>query len=227
MPALATIDDTIRVSLEFDLDTGLGGSRFFISYTSTTAPSTTDLTSFAADVRSHFSTDFAALMSSAFSLISVTCQDMNSSSGFVGEDTTAVAGTNTHAANPAEVCTVINFKINEHYRGGRPRIFLPLGTNNDLENAQQWNSTFTTAVDTAWGSWLTTLSAFTSSSFDTDQHVAALLYKGYILPPITLPSGFVKNRPKPLTGSVTPEPVLTHKTSAYIGSQRRRTRTPA
>jgi hypothetical protein len=227
VPALATIVNTIRATLRFDLDTGEGGSRFFVNYTTGSAPSAADLNTFAGRVRSEFSSYLAAYMASAFSLIEVVCQDMNSSSGNVGSDSTAVAGTNTHAANPAEVCTVINFKINEHYRGGRPRIYLPLGTNNDLANAQEWNGSFATAVDTAWGSFIAGVLAGSYTSFVVDQHVSAALYKGYILPPITLPSGFVKNRPKPVTGPVTPDPVTTHKTSLYVGSQRRRTREAA
>ena len=222
MPPLANVNNALKISLEFDIAGAAGGVRFWQAYSSAGVPSAPDLTTYAGQVRSAFSAHLAALMNPAYSLTSTTAQDMASSSGNVGTDLTAVAGTRSGSDIDAETCVVLNFKINEHFRGGRPRCFLPFGNNGDLASVTEWAGSFLTAVDSGWTSFQTAINSLTETSFTSGSQGVPLLYKGYILPPITLPSGFVKNRPKPVAGPVDLQPVIGHAARAIVGSQRRR-----
>jgi hypothetical protein len=44
---------------------------------------------------------------------------------------------------------MINFKIGARYKGGHPRIYLPIGLGSDTLNNFQWSSAFQTAAETA------------------------------------------------------------------------------
>jgi hypothetical protein len=225
MPALPTVTKTIKVSLGFDLDAGLSGSRFFISYTGG-PPVSADLVTFAGAVAASFNTRLCPQMANQFSLISVGATDLDSSLGSFGEWTGSHSGTLGTSLNPAQCCVVIDFKIARRYRGGKPRIYLPLGDNNELTTAQLWASGFVTTVDGAWGALITDIQALSYGSFTPAYHVNAAYYKGvYTTSPPWRGPGY-KYPPKPVAGPVSPDIITTHAVRQVVGTQRRRLTAP-
>ena len=209
------------MQLHFNEDNYVFGSRFYISYTSTGAPVLADLNTFAARARSAWSSDFAAYTEAA--LVKVETRDLGSSTGATGTDNTTVSGTLAGAALAVSNCTVTKFVIPRHYRGGKPKIYLPLGNNTNVFDVGKWSTAFVSTVDTQWGTFIANLLAASYTSFSADQHVNVGYYGGFtaVTNPVT---GRTRDVPKVLT---TPnvDDVTTHATDQRIGSQRRRLNT--
>jgi hypothetical protein len=53
----------------------------------------------------------------------------------------------------AESACLVNHTIARRYKGGKPRNYLPLGTSTQLNNPVSWQTTFTTAVTVAFGTF--------------------------------------------------------------------------
>lgn len=221
MPALPTVTKTIRASLNFNLDPGLSGCRFYISYTGG-PPSASDLNGFAGTIVTSWATHFSAAMSNNYALESVSCQDLDTTSGNFGQNTTVEGGTHVSPSLGAATCTVIDFVIARHYRGGKPKIFLPIGTQADVGNQQTWTGTFVSAQNANWGNFITDILAAHPGSFTPNNHVSVSYYSGYntSTPPWRGP-GF-KYPPKLRTGPIAPDLVTTHLTRQRMGTQRRR-----
>jgi hypothetical protein len=223
VPALPPIPNTLKLELgfEYTIPARLFGSRLFFSFGAGQIPTVADLHSFCVTAANDWNTYLAPHMSSDRQLASIIAQDMSSQTGAVAEATGIGAGLSAGAAIVGNACTVINFAIARHYRGGKPKIFLPLGTESDLLDQTAWGSPYLTALTTAWQSWVSALTAVTTPSFNTSAQVAVSYYAGYqkTTPPWRGP-GFpypLAVRPTPLT-----YPVTAFAVRARIGSQRRR-----
>lgn len=88
-------------------------------------------------------------------LTEVLAQDLSSDTGAVGTATVSLTGDRSGGPLPAEVVSLINFVVARRYRGGKPRIYLPYGTDSDILDPQHWEAAFVTALTTAWGSFIT------------------------------------------------------------------------
>lgn len=221
MPALPTVTKTIKVQLGFLLNPGLSGSRFFINYTGG-PPTAADLATYAEDVSGAWNSHLKTYQTTGWSLQNVVCTDLDSSTGARGEWTGDIAGTDDGGDPSAGICTVIDFVILNRYRGGKPRIYLPIGTPNWNENAQTWTDAFVTDVNTGWDNFISELEGIELSSFSANAQVNVPYYKGYntSTPPWRGP-GF-KYPPKLQSSPVTPEVIQSVSTRQRIGSQRRR-----
>jgi hypothetical protein len=103
---------------------------------------------------------------------------------------------------------LISFKIARRYKGGKPRIYLPMGVSAQLNNPVSWQSTYTSAVDSTWGAFVAGVIAATPNA-SVDQHVSVSYY----------------NDKAPRATPVV-DNVLTHSTSPIPASQRRRMARP-
>jgi hypothetical protein len=197
------------------------GSRFFIKYSGGT-PDATDLQDIATGVRTAFNTDLKALMSSEFSLAEVISQDLNSSSGLVGTDTTVVAGTRSGAALPASIGLRYKFHIARHYRGGKSGMVAPFGAIGDEASQNSWSSGFAATCASSWATFMAAVLATTMHSVTLSEQVSVSLYHGYntSTPPWRGP-GF-KYPPAYKSSPVTPEAVTTVDADTRYGSVRRR-----
>lgn len=222
MPPLPAVPSTLRISLEFETYGELrAGVRRFYSYTGT-APVNSTCSAIANDVNAAFSAHLASLMSTDFSLIAVTVEDLSSSSGGVAVVPFSTAGTRAGAPALVDACATVNFEIARRYRGGRPKIFLPFGVQSDvIDNQTQWATSFVDAVDTQWGAFDAAMLAIVESGTSLSENVNVSYYEGFtaVTNPIT---GRTRDVPKVRTGGPLIDTIVNHTCATYVGSQRRR-----
>jgi hypothetical protein len=220
MAALPDASGVVRVTLQL----GMGGqpnniTRFFIHYTGT-APSTSDLNTFATAIRTAFGTNLKSLMTTAYQLTSVTALDLSTTSSPVGSDSTAVSGTRAGANIPASAAVVTSYKIARRYRGGHPRGYWPFGVTTDLGTEQQWGSSFTGSVKTGIDAFYTAVLAAGWSGAGTITHVNVSYFHGshVVIDPVT---GRATNVPDQ-RGTPVVDNVTSVLVPLNIGTQRRR-----
>jgi hypothetical protein len=220
MPAKPPVAGCIEVALQFEDSADLlFGSRFFLSYTSGT-PSVADLTSLCTAVGNAWNTEFSGNMSSELTLVNVIATDLATTSGNRAELAVTHAGTNADAVPTLGTCTVIDFQIQRRYRGGKPRIYLPIGTTGHLASPSTWLTTFTSGIQTAWGTFMSTILGGTYSSFTLQDNINVSWYEGFTV--VTNPvTGRSKNVPKLRTTPVT-DNITNHSVRSILGTQRRR-----
>lgn len=220
MPPLPSPGKVIRTALKFSWGSGeTGGTRFYIGYSSS-PPTAANLNTYVGEVASLVNSDLAPLISEGISLIEVTAADLESTSGAEATNTVSDPGTRAGAALPMNVCAVVDYIIGRHYRGGKPRGYWPFGIASDMASDQTWDGTLISAVNSAFGTWMAAILAYSGDSITKTNHLNVGYYQG-VNTPTTLPSGRVKQSSKLLT---TPnvDQVTTHQMRTIIGSQRRR-----
>lgn len=154
MPALKDVQNVIRVVLKYtygiDVDVI---NRYYVKYGGTT-PDNTALTTFANNISTAWGANLGPMCTTPVTLTSVTCTDLTSPTAAQGISSTTHAGTRVGGVLSASTCGMIDFHIQRRYRGGKPRIYLPVGSGTDLNNAQTWSTTFQTALFSAWNAFL-------------------------------------------------------------------------
>lgn len=219
MPPLPSPGNVIRVTIEWGpSDTNTWGSRFFVSYTGG-PPTTADLNSFCTAVFNAYASDLMTRAGSTIFLQAVYCLDLSSDTGNEGSHSGSVAGSLSGAALPEDACCLVNFTIPRHYRGGKPKIFLPPATASELANDTDWSSTQVTDVNAGWTSFMTTVTGETYSSFSAAAHVNISYYSGFTnhLDSTGRYKVIPTKRATPLVDLVS-----AHNLRGLIGSQRRR-----
>jgi hypothetical protein len=222
MPALPLAPNVIKITLKhiYSLDTDVI-NRFFMLWAGT-APVNADMHTFASSVHSIWAGNVAPLCHPDVSLVQVEAVDLTTASGAIGIDTTVTAGSRAGTALPAGTAFLLNFGIQRRYRGGKPRMYSPLGAAGDVLDGQDWTSSFHSL---ALGSMTAFLNQVCTSNIGTTLghgQVNVGYYSG-VYPPTTLPSGRVKQASKPLD---TPhiDSVVSITAGTRFASQRRRNR---
>jgi hypothetical protein len=129
-------------------------------------------------------------------------------------------GTASGATLPAQICTVISYRIARRYRGGHPRGYWPFGAQTGLVDAGHWTSGYASAVDTQIAAFFTAVQAAGWAGAGTLSHVSLSYFSGFTV--ITSPTtGRARNVPT-VRSSPLIDPVVTLKTQTSIGTQRRR-----
>ena len=168
----------VRVRLSYTQTDGfLGGNRFYLSYDGST-PDGATLNTLATGIRTAWGTDIAQLVNADWSLEEVDCLDLSSDLGASGYDTTAVAGSLSGTALPAEVATNVEFNIARRYRGGKPRMYLPGQVTANMANPGSWSSGWETSVNTDVPLFFTAVEALSPGSIGTLKHVNISFYQG-------------------------------------------------
>lgn len=103
-------------------------------------------------------------LSNVAAMTSVTAQDMSSDTGFVGVHTGTWNGGVFSSAEASNVACCVSQKIQRHYRGGHPRIYLPSIPTGALATANTFTSTFVSDINTACGTFRTNMNAWTGTS---------------------------------------------------------------
>jgi hypothetical protein len=134
------------------------------------------------------------------------------------------AGTRSGTAMPINACMLINFQLGRRYRGGKPRIYAPWGVTADLNTPEKWSSSFVSASTAAWIAFITNTSGVLAGGTSVAGQENVSYYAG-VEPPITLPSGRVKQASKVRPGPIAPDPITSVAANPLVGSQRRRVRT--
>lgn len=222
MPALPPAPNVMRFRLMFNTtETLRAGSRFFMAYTGN-APSGGDCTTMAGAVSLGFETNLASFMTPQYSLVGVEARDLSSDTSNVGDWSGSVPGTGGGEPPTIDSATMIVHKISRSYRGGKPRIYLPLGTLSSLgPDAQGWTGTYQSALLTAWETFIGTLKGSEYNLTTLGNLVNVSYYQG-VNAPVTLPSGRVKQASKMRTGDAVVDQVNSSAVAQFVASQRRR-----
>lgn len=220
MPPLPVVAKTVKVAcvgtVGGDVDIV---SRFYIAYTGT-APAPSDLNTFCTAVASSWSSHLAALHNTQFTLTKVTAEDLSSATSASGLWSGSDAGTRSGSVLPTGVAMVISYEIARRYRGGHPRGYWPMGNQADVGGAQNWSSSFITAVTSGWAAFVSAVLGDGWTGAGTLSHVNVSYYEGFtvVTNPIT---GRARNVPTPRSSSVI-DAVAAYRYNTRFGSQRRR-----
>jgi hypothetical protein len=155
VPPLPPAPSTIRVQLKHTLgsDTDVL-DRFYATYAGG-PPTVADLDTFCASVAAQWNASLKAMAHPDVTLTEVLAQDLSSDTGAVGTASVTLVGDRSGGPLPAEVVSLVNFVVARRYRGGKPRVYLPYGTDSDILDPQHWEAEFVTALTTAWSAFIT------------------------------------------------------------------------
>lgn len=221
MPALPPVSKVIRVALKYTVDAVAQEliNRFFLAYTGT-APTDVQLGAFAGSIADEFGSHLVGLMSPAYTLSNVKCEDLTSATSAVGEIDATQTGTRSGSAIGIQVAAVLSEEIARRYRGGHPRLYLPFGTLTDLADEQAWTTTFALAVPTDWVAFLAAVEGDGWSGAGTLSQVNVSYYEGFTNH--TYPSGRVRPVPT-LRATPVVDTIVALQLNPLLGTQRRRT----
>ena len=204
MPALPHAAKTIKVDMHWTVGSDTSClNRLHFRYT-TAAPSAADLLTLATAVRTNFVLGLSGYIESGVNLTSVYTQDIDSAVGNDATDTTQYSGAGSGGILPGSACTLMNHRIARRYRGGKPRTYLPLGGQANLQNQTSWTAAYQNSMNTGWATFIASIVGHTFGTTALDAFVNVSYYTGKLL-------------------RVTPvvEPITASSCNAKIGSQRR------
>jgi hypothetical protein len=218
------VPNTLRIDLRHteEADPGLA-NRYFMGYTGT-APSDGDLVTYAGSIAAEWNTYLASLAVPEVALVEVVVTDLTSASSARGVWNGSHVGTRSGGVLPINACLLLNFKIGRRYRGGKPRIYAPWGSTTDLLTVETWTTSFLGVCNGGWSNFITNTSGVLAGGTSVAGQQNVSYYAG-VEPPITLPSGRVKQASKVRPGPIAPDPITSFAANQLIGSQRRRVRT--
>lgn len=219
MPALPAVPQVIRNVLHFTLEEDLHAIvRFFILYDGS-APSNSDMATYAANVGVAFDVNLASLMSTQYHCTQCVSTDLTSDTSGEGEDTFDSPGTRSGTTIPASLAALEKLHVNRRYRGGHPRTYWPFGVAADQADAQTWDAGFLTDQATAFALWNSAILSLTPGSAATVGQVNVSYYKGFTVH--TGVTGRARNVPTPRATPVI-DRITDFSWPAGMASQRRR-----
>lgn len=222
MPALPAVPQVLRIdylwtsSADADLI-----SRSFWQYTSG-PPTNSDCNAMAAYLTATTLPGVANRWHPDVASRGVTITDLTSSTAAQGESLVTTVGTRTGTELPAGTCALLNFTVARRYRGGKPRLYLPLGTSTDMATTQTWDSTLISNAESLWSDIAADIFAHFPGPTSIAQQVSVSYYEGFRA--FTTPSGRVKNISTLRTGGPLVDPVTNFSCNPRFASQRRRNR---
>lgn len=219
--------NSFKYRMIFDLGAGFSGGvgGYFNVDTSPLSASQMDL--IATGIRTSFAANLASFMTTAFSLTSVTVRDLTAGGG-EGSDSTAVPGTDANTGLGVDTCALVNLEVFRTYRGGKPRIYWPFGTNTSLENDHEWTDAFVSSLNAAMAAFDSAISGGSYGGAKVNNRENISYYGGFKV--VTSPTtGRARNVPQ-YRGTpgfdpiIPPDAVTGYSTQKFIGTQRRRVR---
>lgn len=209
----------VRCKLDYTNEDGsLAGSRFYLSY-SGAAPTAANCAALAGGIGTAWESDISGLISGEWSLTEVDVEDIASDVGLSGNNTTSHAGARTGTTLPAQVAANVEFNIARRYRGGKPRMYWPAGTDADLNDPAHWTSGFITSLNTDTASFFTAIAALSIGAMGTLAHVNLSYYQSFTN--VTNSSGRTRAAPKYRTVALV-DTITGYSAKGLLGSQRRR-----
>lgn len=224
MPPLPPVPKVVRIQLHGTLGEDLDVLNSFHVVYAATAPTITEITTFAYAVGAAWAAHLAPLAPDVYSLAEVTATDLTSAVAATATVPYASAGTRGGVELSASACVVTSQLIDRRYRGGHPRIYWAWGIESDLNDPQTWSSTFVDLCGTNLAAFMNAVLAAAWSGAGALLVVSVGYYHGFtvVISPTT---GRARNVPT-LIPSPTPGPfvdlVTGFRVRDNIGSQRRR-----
>ena len=197
MPPLPDAAAIVRVRVAGVVASSTFNNIFHLQY-SGAAPSVANLNAVCTSVLTAWQTNFKALCPSSVVLSGADAQDLTNAAAASGAATDTTAGTRGGTAMPNSVAACITWKINNRYRGGHPRTYLPAGVIADIVGGNRWSDAFVTAATSAAGAFLTAMNAITEGGA-TYKLVCLSYVRNKVRlttpTPYTIQSGLVDHRP--------------------------------
>ena len=220
MPPLPAAAQTVKVTVNFQYGNDTSClCRFYIHYTGT-APTGAQLNTFAGAIVTAWNTNILPLSNANFIGQSVACVDLNNNLGAVGGAVGPGTGTRAGVSIPGGAAFMIQFLILRRYRGGKPKIFLPVGVGGDLATGLAWTQAFQTSVTNGWLAFIAAVVAAPWTGGGTLSHINLSYYSGFTV--VTNPrTGRARNVPT-LRGTPVQDSVVAYGIEAGVASQRRR-----
>jgi len=222
VPALPAAPNVIRIELGFAIYTTHGAtSRFYMQYTGG-PPSDGNLNTLASDVSTAWASTMAAAQYVGVDLIEITCTDLSTPTSAIGTWSGSVAGTLSGTPLPVEICGNLHSVIARRYRGGRPKLFIPMGITASLAGDEtSWSTAFISDVNGYWAAFKTALFALTGIGCTLTEHVNVSYYEGFasVQNPVTKRW---RNIPTPRTGDAVIDTITATTLQTLISQQRRR-----
>ena len=220
IPAGPVIRVQYRCSLGDDLDVL---SRLFFNYTGS-PPDGTQCEALAGSIWTLWGSNFGPLAGTDVAIQEVVVTDLSSLTAAQGSYTATAAGGRSGAILPAACACLINFQIARRYRGGKPRVYMPFGTDSDLLTPQGWTGGFLTEVDGNFSDHIASILTHSWSDGVIVGQVSVSFYEGttveeYGTPPYQRARNVPIRRATPLI-----DPVTFAAANPILGSQRRRNR---
>jgi hypothetical protein len=220
VPALPVVPNVVEVRYIFSDAAGQTfGCRQFLKY-SAGPPTATTLITLAQNVTTHYVSALLGYQSNEVALEEVIATDLASAAGARGSYSANNDGGNSNKIPSLGTCTVIDFEINRRYRGGKPRIYLPIGTIDQCTTSTTWQASYVSAINAAWSTFQAAVLADTYTGFALEDNVNVSYYEGFTL--VTNPiTGRGKNVAK-IRSAPLVDNIVGHTTRTILGSQRRR-----
>lgn len=194
-------------------------NRLHFHYTGT-PPTAGDLLSFATTCLTAYESAFVTSLAANKNVVGIVAIDLTSPTAATAVFTDHTAGTLAGALLPDDVAFVLSLTIARRYRGGHPRIYLPLGDATKLTNGKTWDSGFVTAVGIAAEGLLVAINGAGWAGAGTIAPVSVSYYFGTHL--VTYPSGRHRDVPSLRVGGPVVDPVVDIVGRSVVGTQRRR-----
>lgn len=221
MPPLPAQPNVLQVKHLFSVGSDLSVSaRLFYTY-SGTAPNDASCVAIASLIYTSVVANLIPLMCSDNAATGVSVQDLSTSTSGFGEHVANTAGTRSGLPLPASTAVLMNIAIARRYRGGKPRVYWPLGVASDLVSPNQWASTPLASFHTGTSQLEDDTIAISSGGTTIETLVNISYYHGFtaVTNPIT---GRTRDVPNVRSVAIPPDPFLGSSISAKPGNQRRR-----
>lgn len=222
MPALPPAPNVLKVQLRWTLQGSHGGgSRFFLLYTGG-PPTDANLDTLATDLATAYTSDMAGVFADGTVLDQIIVTDLSSPTAAIGTWSGTIAGTLSGTALPVEIAGNFHSVIARRYRGGRPKIFLPVGVAASVNSDEDtWTSSAQASFNAAWVAFKTAIFAFTGIGCTITEHVNVSYYKGFasVQNPVTLRW---RNIPTPRAADATVDVITSTTVQPTLSQQRRR-----
>jgi hypothetical protein len=183
MPTLPPVPSVLRSRLFWDVGGSLNATSHVYWHTTSGSVSTADLTALASTIATDYDTNLGPDSPNTTILRQVEVEDLGHSTTIPGVWAGSKPGSYPTAGQSAEVATLINFVIARRYRGGKPRIYLPIGVSAQLANPRQWQSTFKSAVTAHWFNFITAVQSHAPAGASIDKQVSVSYHSGHALRP--------------------------------------------
>lgn len=197
MAALPDAPGIVRLRVVGTVNGTTFNNIFHLQY-SGSAPSVANLNAVCTDVLSAWGTHFSPLCPSTVVLANADAADLTNAGAATGEATDTTAGTRAGTPLPNNVACCVTWHINNRYRGGHPRSYIPAGVIADVSGGNRWSDAFVTAMNSAAAAFLAAVNAI-SVGGSTYKLVCLSYHRAKIAlnPPVpyTIQSALVDHRP--------------------------------
>lgn len=221
MPALPAVPGALKCLLKWQTGPGpIAENVLHIGY-SGSASNAADVTQLATHVNALVVTNLVPYLFNQYQYVGATITDLSSNTGIQIAAPSNTTGALGGEALPAQCAVLVNYSISKHYRGGKPRTYLPLGQAGLLANDDTWTGAFAGEISVAMNAIMTGLNPYTAGALITNGLIAVSYYKGYA-DPVTHPSGRVTQGAALNPAGPSKLPLLVANCNPKPGTQRRR-----